>query len=216
MKRLLLPTALSLPLAFAGYVAFHPGVAHADSTFVSMTPTTMQSTGAYAVDNAHTSISFEIGHMGVSKVHGRFNTFSGTVTTAEDLTKSNVEFTVQTTSVDTAVKARDDHLRTADFFEVEKWPTMTFKSSSIVKAEEGGYVAKGTMTIKGVSKEVSIPFDFFGPIDAGQGKHRIGVVCKPFTIDRTQFGMEPAGEMPSGKRSIDNEVTLRLALEAVK
>jgi polyisoprenoid-binding protein YceI len=216
MKRGLALTALLVPVAIGGYVAFHPGTADAyaiDSAFGQ--PTAFVAAERYVIDKAHTSIGFEIGHMGVSTVHGRFNDKSGhVVVDPANLENSSVEVTVKTASIDTAIEPRDNHLRSADFFEVEKFPEMTFKSTAI-RALPNSYVADGDLTIKGVTKKVSIWFKYYGPIDAGNGKKRIGIVAVPFTINRQDYGVAYNAKLPDGTSSVDDRVTIRLSMEAV-
>ena len=216
MKRGIAFTALALPLLAGSYIAFHPGVADAydiDKAFGQ--PAAFSAAASYVLDPAHTSIGFEIGHMGVSTVHGRFNTKTGRLSVdPENLENSSVTVTVQTASIDTAVEPRDNHLRSADFFEVEKYPEMTFKSTGIRKIGSS-YVADGDLTIKGVTKNKSIWFKFYGPIDAGNGKKRIGIVAVPFTINRQDFGVAYNAKLADGTPSVDDRVTIRLSMEAV-
>lgn len=199
----------ALPIGFAGIVAFHPGVVDADSKSMVLEQT---KTGAYAVDPNHTSVSFEIGHMGIAKVHGRFTDFSGTVMFDEaKVENSTVEFTIQAKSVDTAIAARDNHLRTADFFDVEKYPTLSFKSHHVTKSDKG-YIVVGDLTMMGKTKSVSIPFTLGGPIDM-RGVQTLGVIAEPITIKRSEFGMTYGlGEKPA----ISDEVVIRLSAEANK
>src|SRR5690242_16413305 len=106
----------------------------------------------YAVDLAHSSITFMIQHLGISFVHGRFNDFSGQFTIdKEDPAKSSFTMTIKADSVDTNIKKRDDHLRAPEFFDVQKYPEMSFKSTS-VKPMEGGYKVAGDFTMHGVTK----------------------------------------------------------------
>ena len=105
--------------------------------------------GTWTVDASHSNIGFSVRHLMVAKVRGRFADFAGTITVAEDRLASKVEATVQAGSVDTRDEGRDGHLRTGDFFEVEKFPTMTFTSTGIA-AQGGDYVLSGNLTIKGI------------------------------------------------------------------
>ena len=216
MKSKLVLAFVGVPLLALGYVSFHPGVAEAqplDTKFGGPVP--FAQAAAYALDPAHTSLSFEIGHMGVATVHGRFNEKSGRVLVDPDnLTNSSVEVTVKTASMDTGVVPRDNHLRSADFFEVEKFPAMTFKSTGI-RQFGNSYIADGKLTIKAVSKNISIWFKYHGPIDAGNGKKRIGIVAVPFTINRQDYGVAYNAKLPDGTSSVDDRVTIRLSMEAV-
>ncbi|MEZ0326736.1 MAG: YceI family protein [Fimbriimonas sp.] len=214
MKTKIAFAALAIPAAFAGYVAFHPGVAAAQSPLAELQPTEFRQSGSYSLDAFHSSIGFEIGHMGLAHVHGRFNKKSGKlqVDTA-DPTKSSIEVTIATESVDTAVTPRDNHLRTGDFFEVAKYPEIKFKSTKIRKVEKG-YVMDGDLTIKGVSKNVSIPFQVFGPLTDDKGGSRLGVIAEPITIKRLDYGVGSDQKLPNGASAISDEVSIRLSLEA--
>src|SRR5690606_8552102 len=106
------------------------------------------------VDPAHSSVTFEAIHLKVAKIPGRFNSFSGTIDLNEkDVTKSKVDFTVDIASIDTAVEKRDDHLRSADFFDAKKYPKATFKSTKITK-DDDDLILEGNLTIRGKTKKV--------------------------------------------------------------
>lgn len=207
-KNLALFSIISIPTAIVLTSVLHPGIAHAEPIIY---PSSSSLAGSYTIDAAHSGVSFDIEHMGISKVQGRFNTFSGIVDLNDDVTKSSVKFTIKADSVDTAIAPRDNHLRSKDFFEVETFPEITFVSSSITKGEKG-YVAEGTLSMHGKEKKVSIPFKLGGPIEM-QGQSRIGVVAEPIVIKRSDFGMSYGLEP---QPMIGNDVTVRISLEATK
>jgi polyisoprenoid-binding protein YceI len=132
-------------------------------------------TSTWTIDPAHSSINFEIRHMGVSNVHGSIGGIKGTVIYDEkDITKSTVENTADTTTVATGVEARDKHLKSPDFFDVEKFPTLTFKSTSISNAG-GKLTLTGDLTLHGVTKSVTLDVDGPAPPQTGKdGKTRSG------------------------------------------
>jgi polyisoprenoid-binding protein YceI len=199
---------LVLPIAAVSYITFHPGIAYAETPLAKMTATSFRDTGAYTVDSAHTFLGFDIGHLGLSRVQGRFDKYVGTLQIdAKDITKSSVEITAQTASVDTNVPPRDADLRSPNFFDTDKFPELTFKSTHIRK-RGSGYIAEGDLTIKGVTKSVSIPFKQYGPVKDPWGGTRIGVVAEPIVIHRSNFGMTFDAD------SISDDVTVRLSLEA--
>ena len=118
---------------------------------------TDEAAGTYNFDKAHSSIGFRVKHMGLVDVPGYFRDFTGAINyDMKDATKSSVEFTAKMESVDTGVEGRDKHLRTADFFEVEKYPEMTFKSTKVEKKDKNLMVT-GDLTMKGVTKQISFP-----------------------------------------------------------
>lgn len=172
-------------------------------------------TGAYTFDPAHTIIGFGVRHLGIAIVEGRFKNFSGTVNyDASDVTKSTVEFSAKIDSVDTGVAPRDAHLKTADFFDAAKYPEMTFKST---KVEKNGkrLLLTGDLTIKGVTKQVTLPFSMTGAIKDPWGGTRFGIVAGT-TINRRDFGVNFGNLQPSGAFDVANEVSVELHLEAVK
>jgi polyisoprenoid-binding protein YceI len=214
LKIALMPFALAAGFAF--YALFHPGVAFTEPRLTSGTPTPFAKQSSYTIDPMHTSIYFEITHMGLSKVHGRINKFSGKIQEdAQDLTKSSVEFAAQVDSIDTAVAARDTHLKSADFFEVAKYPELTFKSTKIEKSKDG-YTLTGDLTIKGKTKSVSIPFKHQGPLTltVGDKSTRIGVIAEPITLKRSDFGVGGPFTLPDGTAGVSDELIVRISLEA--
>jgi polyisoprenoid-binding protein YceI len=182
------------------------------------TVTTPATTAAdtYVIDPAHSSIGFWVRHLIINNIPGRFKEYNGTISyDAADITKSSVQFSAKVASIDTEVQQRDDHLRSADFFEVAKYPEMTFKSTRIEKKGKDAFVAHGTFTLKGVSKEIAIPFKVFGPVNAPGGKVRIGVEAA-LTINRQDYGVTYSRTLEGGGLVISNDVNIQLNLEAVK
>ena len=211
MTKKLIFASLTLPAFVAGYVTFHPGVALATPTYIETGKP--QVPGSYTVDPAHTSVGFQIGHLGISQVQGRFTKKEGKLLIGKDPTQSSVEMTVQTASVDTAVEPRDNHLRSPDFFDAEKYPTITFKSTRVRKTG-GKYVADGLLTIKNVAKPISIPFRYFGPITDPWGGTRIGAIADAVQINRKDFGVAYDQRLPDGTEAVASNLTIRLSMEA--
>jgi polyisoprenoid-binding protein YceI len=171
--------------------------------------------GEYKIDAAHSIIGFAIRHLEISWVEGRFKDYTGTIRYDDkDITKSSVEFTAKVESIDTGVEARDKHLRSADFFEVEKYPEISFKSTSIERRGKD-YVMHGELTLKGVTKPVFLPFSLTGAIKDQRGNTRFGVEAKT-SINRRDYGINFGRGLPSGIVDIGNEVTIKLNLEAVQ
>ncbi len=171
-------------------------------------------TGSYNFDKAHTFIGFRVKHMGLIDVPGFFRDFTGTVNyDPKDVSKSSVTFTAQMTSVDTGVKGRDDHLRRADFFEVEKFPEMTFKSTKVEKKGDSLSVT-GDLTMKGVTKSVVIPFSITGFLPATERRGALMGVTGETMINRRDFGVNYGTNMPNGIPSIGDEIKVWLQIEA--
>lgn len=170
--------------------------------------------GAYSFDKAHTAIGFKVTHMGLSEVPGYFRDFAGTINyDAQDMKKSSVEFTAQMTSIDTGVDARDKHLRTADFFDVEKFPTMTFKSTKI---EEKGkvWMVTGELTMKDVTKSVMFPFNITGFIkDEKSGAMKMGASAET-TINRRDFNVNYGKNLPNGTAMLSDNIKVNISVEA--
>ncbi len=170
--------------------------------------------GKWDVDPAHTSINFSVQHMVVSHVQGRFNKFSGSITAdSKDVSKSSVDFTIQTASIDTNVPPRDAHLKGPDFFDAAKYPTITFKSSGIDRKDDGSYVAHGVFTMRGVSKNVDLPFTVLGPIKDAFGSNRFGLQTK-LRVNRQDYGVKWNMPLDGGGVVVGNDVDIDINLEA--
>jgi polyisoprenoid-binding protein YceI len=173
-------------------------------------------TGEYKIDPGHSVIGFAIRHYEISLVRGRFKEFTGMIRyDAADVTKSTVEFTAKTESIDTGVAGRDTHLRTADFFEVAKYPELTFKSTRLERKTNNAFVLHGDFTLKGVTKQISFPFTVVGAIKDNRGNVRFGVAAET-KINRRDYGITWGGSMANGGLNVGNEVMIDLQLEAVK
>ena len=171
----------------------------------------------YVIDPAHTVVGFSVKHMMVTNTRGVFGDVKGTVVAdPNDLANSGVEVTIGVASIDTRNADRDTHLRSADFFDVEKFPTMSFKSTKVEKRGEG-YVATGQLTIKGVSKEIALPFTVSGPITDPWGSVRYGLEFEKVKINRKDFGLTWNNVMETGGLVVgEEEVTIELEVELVK
>ncbi|HEX8141898.1 MAG TPA: YceI family protein [Pyrinomonadaceae bacterium] len=172
--------------------------------------------GEYKIDPAHSTIGFSIRHFEINLIEGRFKDFTGTINYDEtDVTKSSVEFTAKVESIDTGVEARDKHLRTADFFEVAKYPEMTFKSTRVERKAKDRYVLHGDFTLKGVTKQIELPFTITGAIKDQRGNTRFGIAAQT-RINRRDYGITWGKTMENGGLDVGNEVMINLQLEAVK
>lgn len=168
--------------------------------------------GVYRFDPMHSAIGFRIKHMGLVEVPGYFREFNGTVKyDADDVKKSSVEFTAKMASVDTGVAPRDRHLRTADFFEVEKYPEMRFESRKIVKNGKR-WLVEGDLTIKDVTKRITFPFEVTGFAEQ-RGTLKMGIAAET-AINRRDFNVNYGGNLPSGVPVLSDNVTVYLQIEA--
>jgi polyisoprenoid-binding protein YceI len=167
------------------------------------------------IDKAHTGILFNVTHMVISEVTGYFREFDAKLTTSkDDFSDAYVEVTIKAASINTDNAQRDTHLKSADFFEVEKYPTLTFKSKSFTKGEEGMYDIAGYLTIKGVTKEVVLKGKFNGSVNDKMGNTHMG--WKAITkIDRTEYGVLYNSVMDNGGLAIGKEVTIMINTEFI-
>ena len=178
---------------------------------------TMAQATKWELDPAHSNAQFVVRHMGISNVQGEFTKLSGTVTVDDsDISKSNVTASIDIASVDTRVKGRDDDLKSPNFFDVAKYPIMTFQSSKIWKTGDGIAKMTGNLTLHGVTKEVT--FDVTGPSKAIQvmGGTRRGAEATT-KINRQDFGLKYlTGMLPGGDEMIGATVTITLDIEMVQ
>jgi polyisoprenoid-binding protein YceI len=169
----------------------------------------------YNVDPSHSEVSFQIRHM-VSQVRGRFNDFKGTVNLdPANLPKSSVEFRVKSTSIDTGLPDRDKHLRGADFFDVEKYPEITFKSTSIKPTGKDTYAVTGDFTMRGVTKQITLPVTLLGSANDPWGNVRAGFETST-TLNRKDYGMNWNTALDNGGVILGDDVKIAINLEAIK
>lgn len=167
-------------------------------------------------DPAHTSIGFSVRHMVISNVEGTFRDYTGQVNfDGKNLGKGSVDITIQMASINTGIEMRDNHLRSADFFDVQKYPTMTFKSKKIIKKSEGNFVMIGDLTIKGITHEVRIDCQFNGIITDPQGDTRAGF-SGTTKINRQDYNVAWNNKLQDGSLIVGNDVTINLQIELVE
>jgi polyisoprenoid-binding protein YceI len=170
--------------------------------------------GTYTIDTVHSNVGFKIRHL-VSKVSGEFTDFEGTIVADfENLDTSSVEFTIQAASIDTKNEKRDDHLRSEDFFNVEKYPEIRFKSSKITRVDEDTFAVDGTLTMRGVAKEISLMVDFLGEMFA-MGGIRAGYELTT-TVNRMDYGVSWNRAVEAGGFVLGDDVEVNIALELIK
>ncbi|HKI01366.1 MAG TPA: YceI family protein [Thermoanaerobaculia bacterium] len=169
----------------------------------------------FAVDTVHSEIGFQVRHF-VSQARGRFNEFSGTVEMdPKNLPASSVDFKIKAASIDTNQPDRDKHLRSADFFDVEKFPEITFKSKSVKSTGENTFDVTGTLTMHGVSKDVTLPVTYSGQIKDQRGNVHAGFSTS-VTINRKDFGVNFNQALDNGGVVLGEDVKVNIDLETIK
>lgn len=170
----------------------------------------------YNVDKTHSNVEFKVRHM-ISTVTGKFTDFAGTVNAdPANPTAATVEFTIQAASVDTATPDRDKHLRSADFFDVEKFPTITFKSTKLAKtATKDTYDVTGDLTMHGVTKRITMPVTFNGFQKDPWGNMRAGFELNT-TLNRKDYGINWNKALDEVGVLLQDEIKITINLEAVQ
>jgi polyisoprenoid-binding protein YceI len=171
----------------------------------------------WSIDPEHSNIGFKVRHLMVSNVKGSFEKFSGTVDINDkDITKSRVEVSIDTNSINTSVQKRDNHLRSADFFDVAKYPAMTFVSKKVAKAGKDSLKVTGDLTLHGVTKEVVL--DVEGP--SPESKDPWGNIRKGASatakINRKDFGLNWNKALETGGVVVGDEISITLEIEMIK
>jgi polyisoprenoid-binding protein YceI len=169
--------------------------------------------GTWSIDPVHSEVGFSVRHMMVSKVRGRFTTFSGELVTGQDPLASSVTAEIDLTSIDTGNSQRDDHIRSADFFEVETYPTMTYASTGI-REDGDGFVLDGELTLKGVTRSVPLELELngFGPDPFGGTRAGFTATGE---INRRDFNVTFSAPMQNGGVVVADKIALHLEIEAV-
>lgn len=168
--------------------------------------------GTWDIDPAHTDVGFVVRHMVVSKVRGRFDEVKGEIVTAENPLESSVDITIDLSSISTNNKQRDDHVRSADFFEVEKHPEMTYQASG-ARRDGDNFVLDGELTLKGVTRTVPLTFEFNGVGPDPFGGTRAGFSATA-RINRKDFDVNFDG-VQNGIAVVSDKIDIHLEVEAV-
>jgi len=170
--------------------------------------------GTYVLDPAHTRVGFAVRHMAVSKVRGGLNSFEGGIVVGEDPLDSKVEVTIDATSVDTRDEGRDSHLRSNDFFDVENHPQWSFASTAVRPSGAGVWEVEGDLTIRGVTRPVTLHTVFEGVVKDPYGNLRVGFTATT-SIDREEFGVAFNAVMEAGGFVVGKKVDIEIEAEAV-
>jgi polyisoprenoid-binding protein YceI len=169
--------------------------------------------GTWEIDPVHSEVGFTARHMMVSKVRGRFTQFSGELVTAPDLLQSSVTATIELTSIQTGNEQRDQHIRSADFFEVDKYKTMTYRSTGL-RPEGDHYVLDGELTLRNVTKQIQLKLELNGFGPDPYGGTRAGFTATG-ELNRSDFGVNFNATLETGGVVVSDKIGLQLEIEAV-
>ncbi|MHB8262779.1 MAG: YceI family protein [Acidimicrobiales bacterium] len=172
-------------------------------------------TGTYELDGAHTTVEFVARHLMISKVRGRFAKFDGSFVIADDPKASSVQVTIDASSITTGEDQRDGHLSSTDFLEVDKYPEITYKGTSVDIKSDGTGVIHGELTIRGITRPVDLGLEFEGAGNTPMGDYRAGFSATG-EIDREQFGLTWNQVLESGGVMVGKVIKLELNVEAIR
>lgn len=169
----------------------------------------------FNIDTVHSSVEFSVRHMMMARVRGKFGKFNGHIAIEGDgLIPSRAEVNIETASVDTGVEDRDKHLRSGDFFNVEKFPTMSFKSKRVENASDESFQLIGDLTLHGITKEVTLDVEIGGKQKDPWGNERVGYSAKA-RIERKDFGLTWNQALETGGIVVGNRVDIMLEVQGV-
>ncbi|MGN7968444.1 YceI family protein [Microbacterium sp. 22296] len=168
-------------------------------------------TGTWVLDPAHSEVTFSVRHMMISKVRGTFGVKSATIVAPENPYDATVEASVDVTSVDTKDEGRDQHLRSAEFFDIETYPTMDFRSTGI-RLEDGDFLVDGDLTIRGITKPATFSLDFGGFGTDPWGNYKAGATAKT-VVNREDYGLTWNAALETGGVLVGKDVTIELDLQ---
>jgi len=181
---------------------------------MTATPTAVKAAQTYAIDKTHSEVAFQVRHL-LTKVRGRFTEFTGTVVLDEDHPeRSSASLMIDAASVDTGTPDRDAHLQADDFFAVTTHPMLTFTSSRVVKSGDDTYDVVGTLTIRGIAKEITMPVTYLGTAKDPWGHLRAGFETN-ITLNRKEFGLTWNTALETGGFLVGDDVRINLSIQAV-
>lgn len=169
--------------------------------------------GKYTIDTMHSKVGFEVPHLVISSVEGKFDQYEGTIMIDSKIEKSKVDLSIDTSSVDTGVTKRDDHLKSPEFFDAKKFPKMTFTSSKMTQKDDE-VTLTGTLKIKDKSKDVTITGHYLGEVKDGYGQQKIAFKGKT-KINRKEFGLTWSQTVEAGP-IVGDEIEINLNIQATK
>lgn len=171
--------------------------------------------GTYAIDASHTDVGFSVRHLMVAKTKGRFVGVSGTVVIAEEPLSSSVEVTLDVASIDSRDEKRDEHLRSADFFDAAQHPAITYRSTAVTPVGRGTWTVDGELTVRGVTRSVPLTVSFEGAATSPWGTTSIGFSASA-ELDREEFGLTWNQALETGGVLVGKQVKIDIEAEAVR
>jgi polyisoprenoid-binding protein YceI len=185
------------------------------TTTQNLSPSVLPATGSWTIDASHSEVGFSVRHLGISKTRGRFGTFTGTLLVdAENPANSSVEVEIDAASIDTKDAGRDEHLRAADFFDVEQFPTLSFRSTA-VRGAGSDWTVEGELTIRGVTRPVVLDTELVGLERDPWGNDRVGFAATT-DVNREEFGLTWNAALETGGVLVGKTVKIHLDVEAIK
>jgi polyisoprenoid-binding protein YceI len=177
--------------------------------------TEVPATGTYQLDASHSHVGFSVRHVMVSKTKGSFGDVEGTIVIAEDPLESSVEVTIDVASIDTRDEARDTHLRSPDFFDVEAHPSITYRSTGVTPAGKGRWTVQGELTVRGTTLPVPLEVTFEGGAQDPWGGERVGFTARA-EVDREAFGLTWNQVLETGGVLVGKTVRIDIEAEGVR
>ncbi|MEO0894991.1 MAG: YceI family protein [Bacteroidota bacterium] len=170
----------------------------------------------WAIDGSHSTVGFSIVHLVITEVNGTFGKYDGKlVTSKDDFSDASIDFKIDVASISTGNGQRDGHLKSGDFFDAEKFPSITFKGKSLTKVEGNKYKLVGDLTMKGVTKEVTLDTKYTGTVVGAYGKTRAGFKITG-ELDRFDYGLKWDAATEAGNLVVSKEVELDINIQLVK
>ncbi len=178
-----------------------------------MTTATATTAKTYQIDPAHSEAAFQVRHL-ITRVRGRFAEFDGAISFAPDApADSSVTFTIQTRSIDTSQAQRDEHLRSTDFFDVEKFPVLTFKSTAVAARGNDAFDVTGELTIRDVTRTIVLPVAYLGAAKDPWGKDKVAFETE-ITLNRKDYGLNWNAALETGGFLVGDDVKVSLSIQA--
>lgn len=174
----------------------------------------MPAVGIWTIDNSHSSLDFKVRHLMAAKVKGRFSEISGNIVIDPQIEKSSVSAEIKIDSIDTHNSDRDGHLKSEDFFDSEKFPTATYKSTNLVQKNQSEFLVEGELTIKGITKKVDLEMEFNGVVQDPWGNSK-AVFSATGSINREDFGLTWNQALETGGVLIGKNIQLEIELETI-